>query len=158
MPTNQRKAAIAVLAASLAIPAEGLYRIAYYDPPHILSICYGHTGPDIIKDRLYSIGECNALLTKDMQTAVDAVERCTPGLPVKVAAAFSDAVFNIGPKIVCDPSKSTAARLLRAGQYKEACEQLTRWDRSVVAGISVPLPGLTKRRKEEMKVCLEGLK
>jgi GH24 family phage-related lysozyme (muramidase) len=154
-PTS-RRAQIAALALALAIPAEGLRRTAYYDPPGILTVCYGHTGGNVQKNRVYSLAECRSLLDKDMSGALDAVERCVPGLPVKVAASFADAVFNMGPTIACSSQNSTAARLLKAGQLEAACRQLPRWNKARVAGFMVPLPGLTTRRGNEMALCLEG--
>lgn len=150
----KQRALAAAIAASIAMPAEGLRRWAYYDPPGVLTVCYGHTGDDVVKGREYSRAECEALLDKDMAEAVAAVERCAPGLPVKPWAAFADAVFNLGPRIVCDTANSTAARLLKAGNWRAACEQLPRWDKARVAGALVSLPGLTKRRALERDVCL----
>jgi GH24 family phage-related lysozyme (muramidase) len=85
------------------------------------------------------------------------VDACHPGLPVPVLAAFADATYNMGPTIACDPTRSTAARLLRAKDFAGACRQLPRWNKARVAGVIVELPGLTKRRAEEMRVCLEGV-
>lgn len=148
---------IAALACLLAIPAEGLRQYAYRDPVSILTVCYGHTG-NVDAARQYSLAECRALLESDMSQAVDAVLRCAPDAPDSVAVAFSDAVFNIGPTVACDRSASTAARLLATKQWRQACEQLPRWDRARVGGQLVALPGLTKRRAAERDVCLEGLK
>jgi GH24 family phage-related lysozyme (muramidase) len=155
-PVTRRKAIIAGVAA-LAVPFEGLRQIAYYDPPGILTVCYGHTGADVQRGRTYTHAECKALLEQDTSGAVQAVERCRPGLPPSVAVAFADAVYNIGPRVACDTSASTAARLLAAKRYREACEQLPKWDKARVGGVMVSLPGLTKRRAAEMRVCLEGL-
>jgi GH24 family phage-related lysozyme (muramidase) len=149
-----RRAIAATVAIAIAAPAEGLRQWAYYDPPGILTVCAGHTGPDVVKGRKYSLDECRAFLNADMLKAVDAVERCQPGLPQNVLAAFSDAVFNLGPRIVCDPKNSTAARLLTQGRIPEACDQLPRWNRATVAGQSVELPGLTNRRLKERELCL----
>lgn len=157
MTPTQRRAAALALATAIAIPAEGLRQVAYYDPPGILTVCYGHTGPDVVRGRIYSIAECKALLPKDMLIALDAVERCVPGLPVQVLAAFGDATFNIGPTIVCNTQKSTAARLLKAGQLEAACNQLPRWNKALVLGVMIPLPGLTKRRAIEQNLCLQGV-
>jgi lysozyme len=154
--TGKRAASIAAIAAVLAVPFEGLRQVAYYDPPGILTVCYGHTG-SVQKGKRYTLDECKALLSTDMMTAVNAVERCAPGLPEKTAAALSDAVFNLGPVLVCEPSRSTLARLLKAGRLEDACNQLPRWDRAKVGGVMVALPGLTKRRKAEQALCLEGL-
>ena len=151
---KRRIAAATALATALAIPAEGLRQFAYRDPPGILTVCYGHTGSDVVAGRKYSLAECNQFLTDDMRTAIDIVERCAPGLPEKPLAAFADATFNIGSRLVCDMKNSTAARLLKAGDIAGACRQLPRWNRATVAGQSVVLPGLTKRRQAEMELCL----
>lgn len=155
--SQKRVAAATAIATALAIPAEGIRQWAYYDPPGILTVCRGHTGPDIDPKKQYSIAECDQFLSDDMRNAISAVERCIPGLPAPVLAAFGDAVFNIGPTIACNQKKSTAARLLATGRIKEACEQLPRWDKASVAGMLVSLPGLTKRRNSEMQVCLQGV-
>lgn len=148
----KQRAAIVALAAAIAVPAEGLRHWAYYDPPGILTVCYGST-TNVEKGRKYSLEECRARLDADMTAAVDAVERCQPGLPVNVAAAFADAVYNMGPTIACDTRTSTAARLLRAGDIPGACAQLSRWNKASVAGVLVELPGLTKRRGAERALC-----
>ena len=91
-----------------------------------------------------------------MLEAVEQVDRCQPGLPIEVLAAFADAAYNIGPLVACDTGRSTAARMLAARDYRGACEQLARWDKARVAGVMVTLPGLTKRRAAEREVCLRG--
>lgn len=147
----KRLAAVAVIASIIAVPAEGIRRVAYYDPPGILTVCMGHTGPDVVKGKVYSMEECKALLTTDMMEAVNAVEKCHPGLPENVHAAFADAVFNLGPSVACN---STASRYLGRGEIESACKELPRWNKARVAGVLVPLPGLTKRRNAEMALCL----
>ena len=102
-PSNKRLAAAAALATAIAIPAEGLRQYAYYDPPGILTVCYGST-VDVEKGRKYSLAECRARLDADMATAVRTVEACQPGLPENVLAAFADAVYNMGPTIACNRS------------------------------------------------------
>lgn len=156
-PRNKRVAAAAAIATAIAAPAEGLRQWAYYDPPGILTVCYGHTGPDVSKGRKYALDECKALLTDDMLKAINTVDSCVPGLPLPVLAAFGDAVFNLGPKIACSKASSTAARMLATGNLEEACNQLPRWDKASVAGVSVSLPGLTKRRAREQALCLTGV-
>lgn len=152
---NSRKLGTAAAIATLiAIPAEGLRQFAYYDPPGILTVCYGHTGPDVVKGKKYSLTACRELLDADMLHAVGVVNLCAPGLNDNQLAAFGDAVYNLGPKIVCDTKSSTAARLLKEGSIDEACKQLPRWNKAKVGGVSVELPGLTKRRNAEMVLCL----
>ena len=152
-PKSKRYSAVAALAAAIAIPAEGLRQYAYYDPPGILTVCYGST-TDVQKGKRYSLDECKARLDADMRGAIEAVDRCVPGLPINALAAFSDAFYNIGPRIACDTRNSTAARLLKAGKIAEACDQLPRWNKATIGGRLVELPGLTKRRAAERALCL----
>ena len=157
MATDKRAVALA-MAVALAVPAEGLRTWAYDDiaDPKLLTVCYGHTGADVTRTRSYSLDECKSLLDKDMLYAISVVEQCRAGLPPAVLAAFSDAVFNMGPTIACNTGKSTAARMLAAGDFVAACRQLPRWSRASFAGVSIELPGLVKRRAAEMAVCLHG--
>lgn len=154
-PSNKRLAAAAALATAIAIPAEGIRQWAYDDiaNPKLLTVCYGST-TDVQKGRKYSLAECKDRLDRDMLIAVMAVEACQPGLPENVLAAFADAVYNMGPTIACNPQRSTAARHLARDEYREACEQLPRWNKARVLGQMVELPGLTKRREKERLLCL----
>jgi len=153
---TQRKIIAVALAAAIAGPAEGLRQVWYYDPPGVITVCRGHTGADIDKHKVYTIPECDALLDKDMRYAIEIVDRCVPGLPPEVLAAFGDATFNIGSTVACDTKRSTAARMLKAGDLVGACNQLTRWDKARVMGVMVALPGLTKRRALDKEICLKG--
>lgn len=152
METNRRAIALAA-AAVIALPAEGLRRVAYYDPPGVLTVCYGSTG-NVDPTRVYSMEECRQRFDRQMGAAVDTVESCAPGLPSSVLAAFSDAVYNMGPTIACNTSASTAARLLRAGKLEAACNELPKWDKVRMLGGLVALPGLTARRALERDICL----
>lgn len=155
---SKRIAAGAAIAMALAAPAEGLRRVAYYDPPGILTVCRGHTGPDVRKDKLYSLSECDSLFSDDMRKAITTVDRCQPGLPVNVLAAFADAVYNMGPHIACDtraaPLGSTPARKLAAHDFTAACHALRLYNKAKVGGVMVVLPGLDTRRSREEARCL----
>lgn len=153
---SQRLVAAAAVATALAIPAEGIKLTPYYDPPGILTVCRGHTGPDVVAGKRYTLAECDKHMNDDMRIAVDTVERCVPGLPENVLAAFADTTFNVGGKVVCDTKNSTAARMLKAGDFVGACKQLLRWDKARFAGVMTTLPGLTKRRIAAVEVCLGG--
>ncbi len=153
MAPGNKTAIAAAIATAIAIPAEGLRQWAYYDPPGVLSVCYGST-TDVELNRKYSLMECKARLDKDMLEAVEQVDACIPGLPTNVLAAFGDAVYNLGPTIACDRNHSQAARYLYKGMLLDACNQLPRWNKSTIAGIKVVLPGLTTRRAKERTVCL----
>ncbi len=155
MTRNQRIGTAIGLATAIAIPAEGLRQWAYRDPAGIATICYGATDGVQMGD-VATLDDCRERLDADMMKALATVERCVPGLPPHQLAAFADAVFNVGSRIVCDKETSTAARLLAAGDVESACDQLPRWNRATVAGMSVELPGLTKRRARERALCLYG--
>jgi lysozyme len=134
-----------VLAASLAAAYEGHRSTPYRDVTGVLTVCYGHTGG--VEQRQYAPAECESLLRVDMATANQAVHRCirvpmTPGQE----AALTDAAYNIGPAIVCS---STLGRYANAGQWPQACAQLSKW---IYAG-GKPLPGLIKRRAAERAMC-----
>lgn len=152
--TMSNTSRVILLALALAIPAEGLRQYAYKDPVGILTVCYGHTGSDIVNGKKYSLDECKSLISEDMKEAVDIVDKCHPNLPDKVRASFSDAVFNIGGKVACD---STASKYLSQGKYTEACNELPKWNKARVAGQLVELRGLTKRREAERQLCLSDL-
>ena len=155
MATNKGgKVGLAVaLATAIAIPAEGLRRIAYYDPPGILTVCYGSTS-GVIAGKRYTMDECKARLDKDMLHAVEQVDRCAPNAPTNVLAAFGDAAYNLGPRIACDTANSAAARKLKAQDWPGACRELPKWDKARITGVLVPLPGLTARRAKEMALCM----
>lgn len=143
------------LAVAIAAPAEGLRRVAYTDPVGILTVCYGSTG-GVQKGQEATLRDCHTRLTADMLEALETVERCVPGLPEHMLAAWGDAVFNLGPRIVCDPQNSTAARLLKAGRLLDACDELPRWNKARVGGQLIELPGLTARRERERQLCRSG--
>jgi len=154
MAADKRAIALA-LAAAIAVPMEGVRQYAYRDPVGLPTICFGSTKGVKMGD-FRTMDECKALLTKEMLDVINTVDKCQPNLPTEVLAAFADAAYNIGATVACDTTKSTAARLLRAKDYKGACDQLLRWSKARVAGVMVDLPGLVKRRKMEQELCLQG--
>ena len=154
---NSKRISVALaIATAIAVPAEGLRQLAYKCPAGVVTVCYGHTG-SVTTGKKYTVEECKALLDADMRKAVEEVEQCQPGLPPEVLAAFADATFNIGSRVACDTRQSTAARKLKAGDYRGACNELPKWDKARVAGVLVALPGLTKRRAREREICLQGV-
>ena len=143
------------LAVVIAAPLEGLRQMAYYDPGGVLTACYGDTN-DVKKGQRFTMSDCHGRLSIRMLEAIDVVERCVPGLPEHQLAAWADAVYNLGPVIVCDPKRSTAARLHEQHEHLLACNELPKWDKARVGGVLVSLPGLTKRRELEKQLCLSG--
>lgn len=64
--------------------------------------------------------------------------------------AWVSFTYNIGSTAFC---KSTAVRLLNAGQYHQACDQMLRW--VYVKGNKVQ--GLVNRRQKEHAQCISDL-
>ena len=64
--------------------------------------------------------------------------------------AFVSLTYNIGVASFC---KSTLVRVLNAGNYQAACEQILRWDKFK----GKPLRGLTIRRQREYQQCMGQL-
>lgn len=144
-------AAVAALAAPLIAKWEGVRYEPYRDAVGVLTVCYGHTGADIVPGKRYTKAECDALLQADMAVANAAVNRCLqmPKLP-QIEAALTSAAFNLGPQVVCN---STLQRKALANDWPGACRELDRWNK---AG-GRELRGLTLRRGDERTLC-EGSK
>jgi GH24 family phage-related lysozyme (muramidase) len=93
--------ALAVLvAAPLAATWEGYRGKAYYDPAHILTVCYGET-EHIDPAKIYSKDECVAKLrTRMANDYAPRIAKCLPEVVnerrVKVFAALLDASYNAG--------------------------------------------------------------
>lgn len=151
-PTAKRTAVALVAAVALAAPFEGLRNYAYLDPVGIPTICYGSIKGVKLGD-YKDTATCQALLGAEMLERVHIVERCVPGLPVNMLAAWASAIYNTGSNLVCDTRTSTAARMLKEGLWMDACRQLLRWDKAQIGGMLVALPGLTRRRQAEMELC-----
>ena len=61
--------------------------------------------------------------------------------------SFVSLSYNIGAKAFCG---STLVKKLNVYDYEGACNEILKWDKFK----GKPLPGLTKRRKQENKQCL----
>lgn len=148
---------VAALVAALAAPIigkwEGVRYEAYPDPATggaPWTVCYGHTGGDVIRGKRYTIDECDAFLAVDMVEANAAVNRCLsmPKL-AHVEAALTSAAFNIGPKVVCG---SALQRKALANDWPGACAELSQW--RMAAGRV--MKGLELRRADERQLCETG--
>lgn len=148
-------AAAIALAVSIAAPAEGYVAYVYKDPIGVLTYCYGETrDAKSMQGRRFSEQECRELLVRRMAHYDQGNAACTANwlaLPVEVRGAFNSFSYNLGTGGYC---ASTAAKLLRTGQIKAACQQMGRFVR---AGGKV-LKGLVTRRATEQMMCLRGAK
>jgi len=139
--------AVLALSAPFVMKWEGKRHAPYLDDVGVLTVCYGHTGADIIEDKRYTIEECQVLLEADLEIARQHVARCLP-MPklAHIEAALVSATFNLGAQIVCG---STLQRKALANDWPGACAELPRWNR----GGGRVLRGLTLRRADERAMC-----
>lgn len=138
-----------------SVTRNGLH-VAYKDSGGVWTICEGHT-KGVKKGDTATEDQCNAWLKEDMQLALETIDRCiTYPLTSNQLGAFLDAVFNLGPKVVCG---STLQRKANAGDIKGACYELTQaansdgGRRGWSFDNGVFLPGLYKRRMAELAIC-----
>lgn len=152
MNLKQKVAAVASAGAvSIAITVIGYFEGVRYEPYRdvagILTVCYGHTGNDIIQNRIYTQQECDALLQKDfikIQRQVDALVKVS--LDNHTQASLYSFAFNVG---ITAFARSTLLNKLNAGDKHGACEEMKRW---VYAGGKV-WKGLINRREMESALC-----
>lgn len=125
----------------------------YIDPVGVLTVCDGHTGPDIDPKRIYTDAECDAWRDADLAIADRAVRRLiTVPLNDWQRAALIDFTYNLGAGNLAE---STMRRKFNAGDYAGACAELDRWVKGRVGGVLVTLPGLVTRREVDTWVCLQ---
>jgi lysozyme len=135
------------IAAALVSRWEGVRYVPYRDGGGVLTVCVGHTGPDVIAGRRYTKAECDAFLAQDLAIANAQVKRCLP-MPMlpQIEGALTSATFNAGPRVVCG---STLQKRALANDWPGACAALEMWK---YIGRTVS-PGLLNRRMDERAVC-----
>lgn len=143
-------AAVLALAAPLIMRWEGVRYTPYQDVVGVWTVCYGHTGSDVVPGRKYTGEECRALLDADMAVANRAVRRCIRHpMITQIEAALTDLVFNVGPKGVCGSGIQRAAD---ANNWPQVCVELDKWK---FAGGRV-YDGLVNRRFDARYLCETG--
>ena len=125
---------------------EGFSGSAYKDIVGIWTIGFGSTSGVKQGQVIDPVAALQRKLT-DVQKFEGAIKQCvTVPLHQYEYDAYLSLAYNIGPTAFCN---STLVRRLNAQDYKEACEEILRWNR---AGGHV-VKGLDNRRKQEYKVC-----
>lgn len=130
--------------------SEGLRLEAYRDVAGVLTIGYGHTGPDVTEGLVITAERADELLHADARD----VERCidrnvTAELTQNEYDALCDFAFNLG----CNALRgSTLLRKLNDGDYDGAAAEFGRWNKARVNGRLVEVAGLTTRRRKEAEL------
>lgn len=139
-----------VLSGGMVAVFEGKRNTSYIDPVGIWTLCYGETN-GVKRGQYKTDEECIDSLAKELLIHDKGMMRGVKvPLSDKEHAAYLSFTYNLG---VGAFNSSTLLKKLNAGDRVGACNQLLRWDK---AGGRV-LRGLTLRRKEENKLCLEGV-
>ncbi|EDW4372110.1 lysozyme [Salmonella enterica subsp. diarizonae] len=144
--------AIAIAAALITGPngndgLEGVRYQPYQDVVGVWTVCYGHTGKDIILGKTYTKAECQALLDKDLALVAARIDPLIKvSIPESERAAFYSFAYNVGTGAF---AKSTLLKKLNAGDQAGACNELKRW---TYAG-GKQWKGLVTRREIEREVC-----
>ncbi|MEZ2132682.1 MULTISPECIES: lysozyme [unclassified Sinorhizobium] len=151
----KKGSAIAAAAVALVGGFEGLRTVAYRDPVGIPTVCFGETRGVKMGDK-YTVQQCKDMLgarliefETDMRSCLSQPDK----IPDKPYIAFLSFTYNLGKANFCG---STMVRKINAGDLKGACNELPKWNKATLAGVRIVLPGLTKRRAEEQRICLEG--
>jgi lysozyme len=152
--TSRLKKGGAAMAAAVALVGgfEGLRNYAYRDPVGIPTLCFGETRGVKMGD-YKTTAECKDMLADRLVEFETGMRKCLvypDRMPAGAYTAFLSASYNIGTAAFC---KSSMAKRANQGDLKGACNALLMWDKA--AGIR--LPGLTRRRQEERKLCLSGI-
>lgn len=132
---------------------EGKRNDPYRDLAGIQTVCYGETR---VKMRRYTDQECLDMLRRAVEKDfMQPVLKTTPTLedrPYELAAATSLA-YNIG---VSAWEGSTARKKFLQGKFIDGCKAFRPWDKVRKNGKLVAVRGLANRRKDEIKLCLQG--
>ena len=113
MPPSLRKAvaaaigggAIAIASVLITGPSgddglEGVSYIPYKDIVGVWTVCYGHTGKDIMLGKTYTEAECKALLNKDLATVARQINPYIKvDIPETTRGALYSFVYNVGTLI-----------------------------------------------------------
>jgi lysozyme len=124
---------------------EGLELKAYRDTGDVLTIGYGHTGPDVKPGMVITEARADELLREDVREAEEQVRRLFPVTTQGQFDALVSFTYNLGEKQV---ASSTLRRLHNAGDYAGARAQFARWR----FDNGRELAGLVKRRRAEAEL------
>lgn len=128
---------------------EGCRLTAYRCPAGVLTIGYGHTGPDVSPGMKITRAEADALFDRDISRFASTVAPAFSGVALKACQfdALVSLSYNIGnlqkkaPTLVRMVNSDPSDAAIRA-EFEKHCK-------ARVDGALVVLPGLVRRRKAE---------
>ena len=148
--------ALVLAAVPIVQQYEGRRNDPYFDIAGILTVCDGETAN--VQRRRYSDAECDAMAIRSLTKHANAIQACyrPASTPMPTQVAYLSLAYNIGPTAFC---ASTTSRRALAGDLSGSCEAMLRWNkiRKPVTRELVFSKGLDNRRRDERRLCLEGL-
>lgn len=129
---------------------EGCRLDSYGDSGGVLTIGFGHTGPDVREGETITPEQAEQLLEADALKAGSAVCRMAHSTTQNQFDALTDFVFNLGAGAL---SGSTLLEKHNHGDFAGAAAEFGRW----VHCKGQILPGLVRRRAAEAHLYLEGV-
>lgn len=128
--------------------SEGLSLKAYVCPAGILTIGYGHTGPDVTAHLTITQDQANQLLRQDVARFESSVNEF---VPLSMTQGMFDALVSFAYNLGAGALKSsTLLKKLIAGDKAGAADEFLRWNKAN----GQVLKGLTVRRESERKLFL----
>jgi lysozyme len=119
---------------------------AYKDIKGVLTIGWGHTGPEVVEGLVWTQDQADSQLVMDLQRAENMVDTCvTVPLTQGEYDALVDFAFNLGTNA---EKGSTLLKLVNENDMTDAAAQFQLWDHAsgqVVAGL------LRRRLAEEQE-------
>lgn len=125
--------------------------VAYPDIKGIMTIGWGHTGPEVVEGLVWTQSQADSQLVMDLQRAENMVNQCvTVDLTQGQFDALVDFAFNLG----CNAEKgSTLLKLVNENDMADAANEFEKWDHA--SGVVVA--GLLRRRLAEKQEFLGGV-
>lgn len=151
MTNRKRIAAASLVASTIALGSialhEGFRAKAYRDVTGVPTIGYGETKGVRMGDTITQREALDRLRISADEHG-KGMAKCIH-VPISQGEydAYVSFTYNVGVGAFC---RSTLVKKLNAQDYQGACKELLKWNK---AG-GKELPGLTKRRQEEYKLCL----
>ena len=130
---------------------EGCRLKAYRCPAGVLTIGFGHTGPDVKPDMTITAARAVELFNADIDKFASRVEPMVAGLRLTQHQfdALVSLAYNIGLNGL---QRSTLLKLVKANPNDpKIADAFMQHVNARVNGVLKPLPGLVKRRREEAR-------
>jgi len=133
--------------------SEGLSLTAYHDfAKGVLTIGWGHTGPDVFEGETITEAVAEQLLIQDLAYTCGQVAGMMPWANDNQFSACVSLAYNIG---VAAFQTSSVLKASRAGDRIGTARAFLLWDKAHVDGHLVEVEGLFERRIDEVSLYLD---